>query len=79
MLTHNPWKQFVTRLPDSPKIEAKGVVLMKRPWYEKSGSLKLPFDLNQSFTFPALSQLDRACSFLDFLYSDMTLLFGFYR
>ena len=44
-------------------------------WYETSGSLGLPFDLNQSFTFLGLSQLDGACSFLGRLYFDMPLLF----
>ena len=43
MSTHNPRLKFVTRLPDSPKIEEKGVVLMKGPWYEKLGSLRLLF------------------------------------
>ena len=31
MLAHSPWLQFVTRLPDSPKIEAKGVILVEGP------------------------------------------------
>ena len=48
MSAHSPRLQFVTELPDSPKIGAKGVVLVKGPWYEMSGSLELPFDLNQS-------------------------------
>ena len=46
MLAHRPWLQFVTGLPDSPKIEAKGVVLVNGPWYEMLGSLGLQFDLN---------------------------------
>ena len=46
MSTHNPRLQFVTRLLDSPKIEVKGVVLVNGPWYETSGSLRLPFDHN---------------------------------
>ena len=58
MLVHSPRLQFVTELPDSPKTEAKGVVLVKGTWYETSSSLGLPFDLNQSLTFPGLSQLD---------------------
>ena len=33
MSTHSPWLQFVTGLPDSPKIEVKGVVLVRGPWY----------------------------------------------
>ena len=43
---HNPLLQFVTKLSDSPKIEAKKVVLIKGRWYETSSSSGLPFDLN---------------------------------
>ena len=32
MSTHSPRLQFVTGHPDSPKTEAKGVVLVKGPW-----------------------------------------------
>ena len=46
MSAHSPRLQFVTGLPNSPKTEAKGVVLVKGPWYETPGSLELPFDLN---------------------------------
>ena len=63
MLTHSPQLQFVTRLLDSPKTKEKGVVLVKGPSYETSGSLGFSFDLNQSLTFQGLSQLDGACSF----------------
>ena len=52
MSAHSPQLQFVTGLPDSPKKEAKGVVLVKGPWYETPGSLGLPFDVNQSLVFP---------------------------
>ena len=55
MLAHNPRLQFVTRLPVSPKTEEKGVVLVRGPWYETPGSLGLPFDVNQSLTFPGWS------------------------
>ena len=55
MSTHNPRLQFVTKLPDSPKTEAKGVVLIRGPWYKTFGSLGLPFDVNQSLTFPGWS------------------------
>ena len=55
MLAHNPWLQFVFELLDSPKTEAKGVVLVKGLWYETPGSLGLPFDLNQSLSFLGLS------------------------
>ena len=49
MSTHSTWLQFVTRLPDSPKTEEKWVVLVKGPWYETLGSLRLPFDMNFPF------------------------------
>ena len=42
MPAHSPRLQFVTGLLDSPKTEAKGVVLVKGPWYEMLGSLGLP-------------------------------------
>ena len=79
MLAHCPRLQFVTGLPDSPKTEVKGVVLAKGPWYETPGSLRLPFDLNQSLTFPGLSQLNGAYSFLDHPHSDMPLFFRLCR
>ena len=43
MSAHSPRLQFVTRLLDSPKMEAKGVVLVKGPWYEIPGSLGASF------------------------------------
>ena len=52
MSAHSPRLQFVTGPPDSPKTEAKGVVLVKGPWYKTPGSPGLPFDLNQSISFP---------------------------
>ena len=52
MSVHSPWLQFVTRFLDSPKTEAKGVVLVTGPWYETPGSLGLPFDVNQTLVFP---------------------------
>ena len=54
MSTHNPRLQFVTGLLDSPKTEAKGVVLVRGPWYETPGSLGLPFNVNKSMVFPGL-------------------------
>ena len=32
MSAQSPWLQFVTRLLDSPKSEAKGVILVRGPW-----------------------------------------------
>ena len=46
MLAHSPQLQFVIGLPNSPKTEAKGIVLVRGPWYETLGSPRLPFDLN---------------------------------
>ena len=54
MSAHSPRLQFVTRLSNSPKTEAKGVFLVKGPWYETLGSLGLPFDLSQSLSFSGL-------------------------
>ena len=46
--------QFVNELPDSPKTEAKGVILVRGPWDETLGSPGLPFDINQSQSFPGV-------------------------
>ena len=46
MSTHSPRLQFVTWLPNSPETEAKGVILVKGPWYEIPGSPGLPFNMN---------------------------------
>ena len=46
MSTHSPQLQLITGLPNSPKIEAKEVVLVKGLWYEMLGSPGLPFDVN---------------------------------
>ena len=46
MLTYSPRLQFETRLPDSPKTEVKGVVLVKGSLYQIPGSLGLSFNLN---------------------------------
>ena len=51
MSAHNPKLQFIIELPNSPKTEAKGVVLVMGPWYETLSSLGLPFDMNQSLEF----------------------------
>ena len=51
MSAHNPKLQFVTRLPDSLKTEAKGVVLVRGPWYETLGFVGLPLNVNQSLVF----------------------------
>ena len=38
-------------LPDSPKTEAKGVILVRGPWDETPGSPNLPFNVNRSQHF----------------------------
>ena len=55
MLANSPQLQFVTKLPDSPKMEVKAVVLVRGPWYEMLGSLGHSFDVNQSLVFPGWS------------------------
>ena len=54
MFPYNPRLQFVTELPDSPKTEEKGVVLVSGPWYKTPISLGLPFDVNKSLMLPGL-------------------------
>ena len=46
--------QFMNGLPDSPKIEAKGVILVRGPWDETPGSPGLPFDIKRSQSFPGV-------------------------
>ena len=55
MSAHNPWLQFVIELFNSPNTEVKRVVLVKDRWYEIPSSSGLPFNLNQSLTFPSLA------------------------
>ena len=75
MLAHSPWLQFVTGLSDSPKTEAKEVVLVKGLWYETSSSPRLPFDLNKSLLFPGLFQLSGTYTPLGRLCFDMPLFY----
>ena len=62
MSAHNPRLQFIIGLLDSPKTEAKEVVLVKGLWYETPGSPRLPFDLNWSLSFPGLFKLSGTCA-----------------
>ena len=62
MSAHSPRLQFVIGLSDSPTTEWKVVVLVKGSWYKTPGSLGLPFDLNQSLSFPGLFQVGRTCA-----------------
>ena len=48
----SPRLQIMNGLPDSPKTEAKGVLLVRGPWDETLGSPGLPFNVNRSQTFP---------------------------
>ena len=73
MSAYSPRLQFITGLLDSPKTKAKGVVLVKESWYETPGSPGLPFDLNQSLSFPGLFQLGEACTPLGHLCFNMHL------
>ena len=52
MLVRNSRLQIVNGLPDSPKTEAKGALLVRGPWDETPGSPKLPFRVNRSQSFP---------------------------
>ena len=54
MLAHSPWLQFIIGLLDSPKSEAKGVILVRGPWAETPGSHDLPFDVNHAMSFLGL-------------------------
>ena len=49
----SPRLQIVNGLPDSPKTEAKGVLLVRGPWDETPGSPGLPFNVNRSQSFPS--------------------------
>ena len=40
--------QIVNGLPDSPKMEAKGALLVREPWDETPSSPGLPFRVNRS-------------------------------
>ena len=46
--------QIVNGLPDSPKTEAKGALLVRGPLDETPGSPRFPFNVNRSQSFPGL-------------------------
>ena len=48
----SPRLQIVNGLPNSPKTEAKGALLVRGPWDETPGSPGLPFNVNRSQSFP---------------------------
>ena len=51
MLVFSPQLQIVNGLPDSPKTEVKGALLVRGPWDETPGSPGLPFNVNRSQSF----------------------------
>ena len=48
----SPRLQIVNGLPDSPKTEVKGVLLVRGPWDETPSFPGLPFNVNRSQSFP---------------------------
>ena len=54
MLVLSPRLQIVNGLPDSPKTEAKGALLVRGPWEKNPGSPELPFNVNRSQSFPGV-------------------------
>ena len=54
MSAQSPRLQFVTGLPDSPKMEAKGVTRVTGPWDETPGSPGLLFNVNRSQCYPGV-------------------------
>ena len=50
----NPQLQVVNELLDSPKTEAKRVLLVRGPWDKSLGSPGLPFNINRSQSFPGV-------------------------
>ena len=54
MSVRNARLQIVKGLPDSPKMEAKGALLVRGPWDETSGFPELSFKVNRSQSFPGV-------------------------
>ena len=54
MSVRNARLQIVNGLPDSPKMEAKGALLVRGPWDETPGSPELRFRVNWSQFFPGV-------------------------
>ena len=50
----SPRLHIVNGLPDSPKTEAKGSLLVRGPWDKTPGSPGLPFNINLSQSFPCV-------------------------
>ena len=50
----SPRLQIVNGLPNSPKTEVKGALLVKGPWDETLGSPGMPFNVNRSQSFPGV-------------------------
>ena len=68
MSSQIPRLQFITGLPDSPKTETKGVILVRGPWEETPGSLDLPFDVNHSMFFPSILRVLILCTRVSLLW-----------
>ena len=51
-VSQEPRLQIVMGLPDSPKTEEKGVILVRGLWFETLGSPNLLFTLNRGMSFP---------------------------
>ena len=49
-----PQFHIVNGLPDSLKMEAKGALLVRGSWDKTSGSPGMPFNVNQSQSFPSV-------------------------
>ena len=54
MSVMNPQLQVVNGLPNSPKTEAKEVLLVRGTWDKSPGSPGLPFNINRSQSFPSV-------------------------
>ena len=50
----SPRLQVVNGLPDSPKMKAKGSLLVRGPWDETPGSPRNLFNINRSQSFPGV-------------------------
>ena len=54
MSVSNPRFHIVNGLPNSPKTEPKGALVVRGPLDETPGSSGLPFNVNRSQSFPSL-------------------------
>ena len=66
--TQSPRLQVVTGLPDSPKTEARGVILVRGPWHETPGSPDLSFTFNRGMSLPGVFEFGDLLVVVCFLY-----------